>query len=139
VVLFSNRMDALFYKYGFPDLGRILANAVRLGLGESQDLEVDAPDRVDVTRQAQPGRHLVHLINFAVGKHLNTGWRHPGRTLVPVEGIGVRLRLAPGQTLRAVRTATDEAVLPHRMAGDWAEVTVPRLDDHEIVVFELDA
>lgn len=139
VVLFSNRMDALFYKYGFADLGRILANAVRLGLGDAQDLEVDAPDYVDVTRQVQPGRRMVHLINFAVGKHLNTGWRHPGRNLVPVADIRVRLRLQAGQHLRAVRTATDDMTLPHHTTGDWVEVTVPRLDDHEIVVFELGA
>jgi hypothetical protein len=139
VVLFANRMDALFYKYGFPDLGRILANAVRLGLGDAEALEVDAPDYVDVTLQAQPGRRLVHLINFAVGKHVNTGWRHPGRNLVPVQDIRVRLRVSPGEKLRAVRSATDEAVLPHHVAGAWAEVTVPRLQDHEIVVFELDA
>src|SRR3954471_8557035 len=30
-VYFANAMDALFYRYGFPDLGRVLGNAVRHG------------------------------------------------------------------------------------------------------------
>ena len=138
VVLFTNRMDALFYKYGFADLGRILGNAVLLGLGDQRALAVEAPDYVDVMEQRQPGRRMVHRINFAVGKHLSTGWRHPGRNLVPVDGITVRVRLEAGQQVREVRAATGETVLPHRDGGGgWTEVTVPRLDDHEIVVFEL--
>ncbi|MBC7467928.1 MAG: beta-galactosidase trimerization domain-containing protein [Ramlibacter sp.] len=142
VVLFTNRMDALFYKYGFADLGRLLSNAVLLGLGHARNLLVVAPDYVDVTQQLQPGRCMVHLINFAVGKHVNTGWRHPGRNLVAVPGIRVRLRLSPGQVMREVRTATDERVLAHTLdceqagKGIWAEVIVPRLEDHEIVIFE---
>ena len=145
VVLFTNRMDALFYKYGFADLGRVLGNAVLMGLADARNLVVQAPDYVDVTSQAQPGRRMVHLINFAVGKHMNTGWRHPGRNLVPVSDIQVRLRLEVGQTLREVRTATNEAVLVHRLedaqgsqdgGSRWVHVTVPQLNDHEILIFE---
>jgi hypothetical protein len=135
-VLFCNRMDALFYHYGFPDLGNILANAVLHGLGSSRDLEVVAPDFVDVTSQRQPGRRLIHLINFAVGKQMNTGWRHPGRNLLPVADIKVRIQLAPAQQIREVRLATNESVLPHRVQGQWVEITVPTLLDHDIAIFE---
>jgi hypothetical protein len=136
-VFFCNQMDQLFHRYGFRDLGRILANAVLLGLGETNDLEVDAPDYVDVTSMEQAGRRLVHLINFPVGKPLNTGWRHPGGNLVEVTGITVRIRAGAGRTVREVRLASDETALTHRSDGAWTEVTVPRLVDHEIVVFEL--
>jgi hypothetical protein len=136
VVLFTNGMDTLFYKYGFADLGRILGNAVAMGLGDSRNLQVEAPDYVDVTHQVQPGRQMVHLINFAVGKHVTTGWRYPGRNLIPVDGITVRLRPDGSRKLREARLATNEAALPCRHDGDWVEVTVPRLHDHEIVIFE---
>ncbi|UUZ76218.1 beta-galactosidase trimerization domain-containing protein [Polaromonas sp. P1(28)-13] len=136
-ILFCNQMDALFYRYGFADLGRILANAVDFALGNSKDLEVIAPDYVDVTSMEQPGRWLVHLINFPVSKQLNTGWRHPGRNLIPVADIVVRIRLAGSKRIAQVRLATTEAVLAYRLDGDWVEVTVPVLDDHEIVVFEM--
>jgi len=136
-VYFANAMDALFYHYGFPDLGLILANAVRHGLGDADVLMVDAPDFVDVTLRAQPSRRLVHLINFPVAKPLSTGWRHPGRTLVPLHDIAVRYRLAAGEQVREVRLASNEEKLKVTLNEGWACVSVPRLDDHEIIVFEL--
>ena len=136
-VYFANPMDALFYHYGFPDLGRVLANAVRHALGDALEVAVDAPDFVDVAWRAQPGRRLLHLINFPVGKQLNTGWRHAGRTSVPVSNIAVSVKLAAGARLREVRVASSETVLAVTQSGDWASVMVPRLDDHEIVIFEL--
>jgi hypothetical protein len=137
VVYFCNQMDSLFYHYGFKDLGIILANAVTCALGEEPRLKVAAPDYVDVSSMAQPQRRLVHLINMPVGKHVNTGWRHPGRNLVPVHDIEVRLRLEPHEVVKAVRLATDETVAPFERHGAWLHVRVPVLADHEIVVFEL--
>lgn len=90
-------------------------------LGNSKDLEVIAPDYVDVTSMEQPGRWLVHLINFPVSKQLNTGWRHPGRNLIPVADIVVRIRLAGSKRIAQVRLATTEAVLAYRLDGDWVE------------------
>ena len=137
VVYFCNETEALFYRYGFPDLGRVLANAVQWALNEPADVEVRAPDFVEVTFMAQPGRALVHLVNFPLEKPVNTGWRHVGRTLVAVENIPVRLALRDGTRVKEARLATTEEALPVQMAGAYAEVIVPRLADHEIVVFEL--
>ena len=138
VVYFANTMEGLYYHYGFPDLGRVLANAVRWAQGEPPALEVDAPDYVDVTHMGQPGRALVHLINLPLDKPLNTGWRHPGRNLVEVRDIVVRLRPAAGQRVKSARLAGNEALLPISMIGGVIKVTVPKLADHEIVVFELE-
>jgi hypothetical protein len=136
-VYFANPMDALFYHFGFPDLGRVLANAVLYALGDAHDCEVDAPEFVDVSLRVQAKRKLVHLINFPVGKQLNTGWRHAGRTIVPLRDIPVRIKLADGERVREVRIATTEGVIAVTQEGEWACVTVPELDDHEIVIFEL--
>ena len=65
----------------FPDLGRVLANAVRYALANAHaGVEVDAPEFVDVDAHGAARRRLVHLINFPVAKHVNTGWRHAGAT-----------------------------------------------------------
>jgi hypothetical protein len=138
VVYFANTMEGLYYHYGFPDLGRVLANAVRQALGEPVLLEVEAPDYVDVTHMGQPTRALVHLINLPLDKPLNTGWRHPGRNLVEVRDIVVRLRPPAGHRVRNARLASSEALLPISMIGGAIKVVVPKLTDHEIVVFELD-
>ena len=136
-VYFANPMDALFYRYGFPDLGRVLANAVRHALADAHNLEVDAPEFVDVALNVQPRRKLVHLINFPVAKQLSTGWRHAGRTIVPLRDIPVRVKLAAGERVREVRVASSEMVIACVQDGDWACVTAPALDDHEIIIFEL--
>lgn len=138
VVYFANQMEALFYRYGFADLGRLLANAVRYALGEPDALRVEAPDFVDVTLMGQPRRRLVHLVNLPVDKPLNAGWRHPGRNLVEVRDIRVQLRLRAGERVREARLATNETALVHATDGAWVAVTVPRLADHEIVVFEIE-
>lgn len=137
-VYFANTMEGLYYKYGFPDLGRVLANAVRWVAGEESVLEVDAPDYVDVTHMGQPGRALVHLINLPLDKPLNTGWRHPGRNLVQAYDIGLRLRPPAGRRIVSVRLASTETALEMNVRDGVCAVVVPRLDDHEIVVFELE-
>jgi type 1 glutamine amidotransferase len=137
VVYFCNEIEKLFYTYAFPDLGRVLANAVRWAANAPPAVEVDAPDYVEATLMGQPGRRLVHLINFPLAKPVNTGWRQIGRNLVPVEKIAVRLRLERNEAVREARLATTEQVLPLRAHGPVVEVVVPRLDDHEIVIFDL--
>lgn len=138
MVYFANTMEALYYHYGFPDLGRVLANAVRWAAGGVMNLEVQAPDYVDVTHMGQPGRELVHLINLPLDKPLNTGWRHPGRNLVPVHDIRIRLRPAGGKRVASVRLASTGAPLIMAKHDSACEVTVAALADHDIVVFELD-
>jgi len=134
-VWFANEIERVFYRYGFPDLGLVYANAVRYAAGGALTLEVSAPDFVDVTHMAQRDRALVHLINLPVGKPLATGWRPIGRNLVPVSDIGIRLR-SDGRTVAEVRRASDERPLAFVEADGWICTAVPRLDDHEIVVFE---
>lgn len=134
-IWFANENERLFYRYGFPDLGLVYANAVRHAAGDALALGVQAPDFVDVTHMVQPNRTLVHLVNLPVGKPLATGWRPIGRNLVAVYDIGIRLR-DDGRTVREVRRASDEQPLAFTQSDGWIRATVPRLDDHEIVVFE---
>lgn len=137
IVYFCNQPELLFYRYGFPDLGRMLANAVRWTANEPPVIEVKAPDFVEATLMVQGARRMVHLVNFPVDKPLNTGWRHIGRTLVPVPDIAVRLALGRHQRVRAARLATNEQPLAVEQGEGSATVVVPQLLDHEIVIFEL--
>jgi hypothetical protein len=139
VVYFCKQTESLFYHYGFPDLGRVLANAVRWAVGEHMPLEVDAPDFVEATLMVQPRRKLVHLVNFPVGKPVSTGWRPIGRNLVPVADIRVKLALSEGERLREVRLATTEERLDIERSDGAVSIVVPRLQDHEIVVFEFES
>jgi hypothetical protein len=137
VVYFCNQMESLFYHYGFPDLGRVLANAVQWTLNEAPVLEVEAPDYVEATLMVQPGRKLVHLVVFPLGKPVNTGWRHIGRNLIPAANVTVRIALGDGESVREVRLAGTGSALPLQGMNGTAEVVVPRVSDHEIVIFEM--
>lgn len=132
-VYFSNQMDLLFYRYGFRDLGMLLANAVWAGLGEAADIIVSAPENIEIAYVSQSERKLVHLINYPVGIHLNTGWRRPGQTIIPAKDITVKLKI---ENLTKVRLLNSNLTLEPKYVNGWAEVTVPELSDHEIVVFE---
>lgn len=142
VVYFANQIDALFYHYGFPDLGQVLSNAVAWAIGDGRELHIHAPDHVDSThmRQSTPNgrRDLVHLVNFPVGKHLNTGWRHPGTSIHPVSGIVVSLGCGASERVRSVSVASNETRLVPTLRDGRVEVVVDTLDDHEIVVFEFE-
>jgi hypothetical protein len=136
-IYFANQMECLYYRYGFRDLGLVLGNAVRHALGEAGHVEITAPDFIDMSLMRQGKRRLVHLINLPVDKPLNTGWRHPGRNLVPVTGIEVKLKIESAERVREVRAATSERPLEFVQEGAWVRVTAPRLEDHEIIVFEI--
>jgi hypothetical protein len=129
-------MDALFYRYGFPDLGKLIANAVLIGLGKQRNLEVEAADFVDVTSMEQENRRLIHLINFPVSMSVNSGWRHPGGNLIPQENICIRVMVPTGKSIAEVRLASDESCIEFKNNDNWVEVVVPILHDHEIVIFE---
>lgn len=135
-ILFCNQMDALFYRYGFPDLGKLLANAVLIGLGKRRNLEVQASDFVDVTSMEQESRRLIHLINFPVSKSVNSGWRHPGGNLIPQENISIRVMEPTGKKIKEVRLASNESCIKYQSNSNWIEAVVPVLHDHEIVIFE---
>lgn len=138
-VYFANTMEALYYRYGFADFGRVLANAVRWVAAAPMELEVEGPDYLDITHMGQPGRALVHLIVLPVDKPLNTGWRHPGRNLIAVRDIVVRLRpRQAGQRVTSVRLASSGAALTPTLRDGACEVTIPECADHEIVVFNFD-
>jgi hypothetical protein len=49
----------------------------------------------------------------------------------------VRVKLAAGERVREVRVASSEMVIACVQEGEWACVTAPALDDHEIIIFEL--
>ena len=80
-----------------------------------------------------PNGHGTAMANIAAAKADTPD----GRTLVPVSYITVRVRLEPGERVRSARLATSERVLSVQNKNSMAEVIVPQLADHEIVVFEL--
>jgi hypothetical protein len=76
----------------------------------------------------------VHLVNFTNPD----AWRAPVHELLPVSEQTVRVRVPKGETVaRDARCLVSGHTLPVTQTGEWAEAVLPRLLDHEIVVFDL--
>jgi hypothetical protein len=107
----------------------LVADAVRWVARGQVAVEVAAPPTLQVSVRRQSGRRLIHVVNLTAGERLFT-------QLVPL--ADVRLSL-PAEGERAPRTARALAVgaaLPVIVREERWEVTVPRIEDYEVLVFE---
>ncbi len=96
-------------------------------------LDVSAPLSVEVNLMAQPGRRILHLINF----HTERQRGDKRTTLENVSKIqNIRCQVALPNRPTKVYLAPSKAELPWRPVQNRIEVTVPELLVHEMVVFE---
>ncbi|MCL5282738.1 MAG: hypothetical protein M1376_22870 [Planctomycetes bacterium] len=103
-----------------------VAPAVRRLCGADLSLSVRAPSGVCTELTQQPGKRLLHLVDYRVGE--------------PARDIGVSLRL-PASRSRGVKSVTfaspllvDDVRLPFEVREGRVEFTVPSVDVYGIVV-----
>ncbi|OHB79843.1 MAG: hypothetical protein A2W31_18640 [Planctomycetes bacterium RBG_16_64_10] len=106
-----------------PDPHSVVA-AVQALCGDQRSVSIEAPDGVCMELTAQPGRRLVHLVNYRVDQ--------------PAAGVAVRLRLPSGQTAKRVTLASpsrgaDREVAFQQQNGSVA-FTVPSVGVYEVAV-----
>ena len=110
------------------DHGVLLAALVRWCLRDDVPLELDAPGLIDCRPwRTRSGEWVVHLLNL---NNANT-WRTPVQELVPTGPLRLRIRASPARAQALV----NERKLPMKRRGDWCEVEIPRIVDHEVIVF----
>jgi hypothetical protein len=125
-------IDRCFGRDRIPDHGRLLVNLVRWASRRPVPLEIEGPGLLDVHLYRQAGRLILHLVNLT-----NPAAFRPYATdLHPVGPL--RVRLARPMDLRPVRArrlvAGGEA--PCVADGDWLELSVDRVLDHEVLAIE---
>lgn len=126
-VYFPGRPDALYWNVPYPDLGRLIANAVRWTAHDELPVRLEAPSTLQVSVRRQPGRVLVHLVNLTGERFFDeTVPLHDVRVAIPADGLRVvrAFLLSTGETLRA---QFDDNVLT---------VVVSKIVDYDVVVFE---
>jgi hypothetical protein len=111
-------------------------------LVRTQIVESDAPLSTEIAVTRQPGRAdagrkdrtLVHIVNFSP---LRRAPYHPEfyEDPIPLTGVSVRLNLPLGAS-RARAVVLDRPLDVRRSPQGGLEVVVPRIEIHEIVVFE---
>ncbi len=122
--------------YGTPTLAprNVLANVLEALLPADQRvLEVSAPLSVEANLMAQPTRRILHLINFHAERQRGDK-RYTLEDVWPVHDIRCQVAL-PNPPSKAY-LAPQNTPLEWRPAGNRVEVVVPRLDIHQMVVFE---
>jgi hypothetical protein len=87
---------------------------------------------LDVTAWRQARSITVHLVNLTNPMMMKGPVREP----VAVGPQVVRVRLA-GERAGRVRLLVAGAIVQPRRSGEWIEVTVPSLLEHEVVAIEV--
>ncbi len=107
---------------------RLVRNTLRELAPELVKLE-NAAQSVEVVLRSQPGRKLLHLVNF-------TGeMTRPIQRVLPLRDVRIELRAEAAP--RRVRALASGVVLPfHRASSGWIGFTLPRLQEYEVIVIE---
>ena len=132
VVYFPWDVDRTFWEILDADHGLLLRNAVTWATNEAPPVRVTGPGVLDVTAWRQARSATVHLVNLTNPMMMKGPVREP----IAVGPQVVRVRLATERAGR-VRLLVAGATVQPRRSGDWIEVTVPSVLEHEVVAIDL--
>lgn len=122
-------LDRRFARDQLPDHGDLLAALARWCLRGRVPVELAAPGLIDCRPwRTGAGETVVHLLNL----NNANAWRTPVHENVPVGPLRLRVR---ARGVATARTLVEERRLVPRRRGEWCEVEIPRIVDHEVVVF----
>lgn len=132
VAYFPADLDRRFARDNNPDLGNLLANAVRWAAADRIPLRVDGPGLLDWHLYRQRDRMILHCVNLT-----NEGtWRAPIDELIPVGPIRVQVQPPAGLRVRRVRLLVANRTLTPRVQGEWVQFELASIIDHEVIVIE---
>jgi hypothetical protein len=132
VVYFPWDVDRTFWEILDADHGLLLRNAVTWATNEPTPVRVTGPGVLDVTAWRQARSVTVHLVNLSNPMMMKGPVREP----IAVGPHVVRVRLA-GERAGHVRLLVAGADVQPRRSGEWIEVTVPSILEHEVVAIDL--
>ena len=135
VVYFPWDIDRTFWEVLDVDHGKLLRNAVAWATNEAAPVTVTGQGVLDVAVWRQKSSLTVHVVNLTNPMMM----KGPIRELIAVGEQRVRVRVPEGWRVRAgaVRLLVANGVPEFRQTGEWLEVAVPSILDHEVVAVEL--
>lgn len=121
-------IGGLYYRHSSTAHSGMMADLIDHLLPQGRQLRTSAHPLVEMTLMEQPehDRTLLHLINLS--GHSQTGYFDP----IPMEGIEVEL-VGDFDKAHARTLGRD---IPVRFAEGVTHLTLPRLDDYEVIVLE---
>jgi len=133
-VYWSGNIDSYFYTTNSPDYAKLLLNSVQWAFPGEQRVEVTGPGIIEMHPYRQSRNLQVHLVNMTNPDI----WKAPVHELLPIGQQTIRIKIPAGSSVAAeAKCLVSERNFPVTVYGEWAEVQLTDLLDHEIVVFEL--
>ena len=132
VVYFPWDVDRTFWEILDVDHGTLMRNAVAWATNEPPVVTVGGPGVLDVTAWRQARSVTIHLVNLTNPMMM----KGPIRETIPLGARAVRVRLA-GERARRVRLLVAGTAPAFRQSGEWVEVTVPAIHEHEVVAIDV--
>jgi hypothetical protein len=133
VVYFPWDIDRTFWELLALDHFRLLRNAVTWATNEAPPVTVAGLGVLDVTFWRQKDSLTVHLVNLTNPMMM----KGPIRELIPIGEQQVRLRLPDGKRAKEVRLLAADRTVAVEQSGQYLNVTVPSILDHEVVAVDL--
>lgn len=96
-------------------------------------VRTDAPATATVAAHRRPDGHVVHVVNYHAQRR-PPGWVEALEAPIPLRDVRVALRT--DERVAEVRSLYGGEVLEHRTVDGYVEVVVPRVDVHELLVFQ---
>ena len=134
VVYLYGPIFAAYQQHGNLTFRALVGRCLDLLLPE-RSLETDAPPSAEVSLMRQGSRDIVHIVNYHAGR------RAPAHVEaleepVPLRDVALRLRRSAATT--RVKLVRANAWLPFEAVDGAVRVSVPRIEAHELIVFEGD-
>jgi putative glycosyl hydrolase-like family 6 (GHL6) protein/glycosyl hydrolase family 42 (putative beta-galactosidase) len=127
-IYFPGDVDRTFWRSWNMDLGKLLANAVRIAARNAFPVVVDGTGLVDLFPWETEAGLAIHILNYS-----NPGlMKGPIRESFPLGPQRVTVRLPEGFRVARVELLRAETVVPHQEAGGSLTFAVPSVADFEV-------
>ncbi len=133
-VYWPGGIDSLVWSMNSPDNCQLLLNSIRWSFPEDQPVEISGPGLVEMHLYGQEENLQVHMVNLTNPDI----WNAPVRELLPVGKQKISVRIPEGKTISGeAKCLVSGRTLPVSQSDNRAEVELPDILDHEIVVFDI--
>ena len=132
VAYFPWDIDRTFWEILDVDHGKLLRNAVAWATNEPAVVTVEGRGVLDVAVWRQKDSMTVHCVNLTNPMMM----KGPLREVIPVGAQTIRVHL-PSRGAKRVTLLVANATPDFRQVGEWLEVTVPSIAEHEVVAIDL--
>lgn len=132
IVYFAGDVDRCYGRTHLPDLGDLLASAVRWAAAGTIPLKLEGPGYLDCKLYRQDDRWIVHVVNLS-GCNPYPGYVEE---FLPVGPVTVSLKTNKPVS-SAAQLRVSGASVPVAVEDGWASLRIDAIRDHELIVLEV--